>query len=221
MYIDRGEALSAWSMEIAFRKAKLSGAEIKAVSDMTRQLGLYMVMDRDMLQTRVGYQLCMRFFRKAINIGLITELADHEAKKFYFQVGPSGYYLLSHDRYPYIKLPLSTDHEDRGRILAFNKWAIRRNIRIIPENPSGSFSFFFCANEIVAYYPKLITQKRIEEVIMDRKNKTNGDNSSTEKDINYKFVRITEEPVYINSNIVGTVKFNLRNRVRALPDFDV
>lgn len=151
-------------IEYLFRSARFSHEQIENIGHVCRVLGRYMFVDRDLLQARAGKKIGLSIIKKCAKNNIITELQhqDEKDKRFYYQLGMGGMYLLEKAGEGFIEMNILADHRAKSRILTFNHFALDKGYDIaLNISQDNKHRYFMCKKNIVCYFPKVIKEMEI------------------------------------------------------------
>lgn len=167
-------SLTRYELDILFRNI-LNQDQIKYISLLCKLLGRYMILDREMINTRAGEKIGLSYIKRAIENGLITELQYQDGKgkkpEYYFQLNTAGVAFLESIEYRANILRLDTDQAARERILSFNRYAIDEGYEINLYYPVGfKYNYFFCNSSrtkkcVVCYFENKISEQKLIEIL--------------------------------------------------------
>lgn len=171
---------TGFEVEVLFRRV-LNMQQIHYISWVLRSLGKYMVLDRDMIAARMGKKVGLSYLQKAKEYGLIAEYkykdGEEEKNKYYFSLAPGGLYFLEAEQYAHHKLRLDADHEERTRILTFNRFALDNGYDInMGFQQDRRYRFYFAqsrkGNKTPAcYHPEVIKEEQLREILLQMLNR--------------------------------------------------
>ncbi|HEY5588164.1 MAG TPA: hypothetical protein VIK86_04310 [Candidatus Paceibacterota bacterium] len=176
----RDYSLTNYEIENLFR-SRLNQDQIYYMSLITKTIAKYMVVDRDILEERVGEKIGLGYLSSAVNWGLITELKyrDNNSEKniFHFHLATAGINFAIVERFIINKLPLSADQHIKSRVVTFNKWALQNHYDLInhSDSVSNKFNYFISFKNgskklIVSYYEQMINEAVITKEILKKLN---------------------------------------------------
>lgn len=191
----RDYSLNKFEVENLFRN-RLNTMQINNIALILNVLAKYMLMDRAMLQERVGEKIGLSFLVHAIDYGLIVEYkyknnnAEEEKPKFFFALNTAGYTAVELNGWVANKMPLMCSYAVKNRILTFNRWALDNNYTL-QKIDSPNFNFFICKNatkqDVIGYFEDKITEEKITEQL-------------NQDDINYIFKKIEIPVIEMGNN---------------------
>jgi hypothetical protein len=116
----------------------------------------------------MGRKISLKYFDMMEEMGLIVDLYDPDHDLHLFQLGQAGYILLGLEHIPYQRLPLLVEHKQKGRILAFARWARKNGIEVdLEAKQNPSFIYFICKGNIIAYFKGYISPEQIIELYQE------------------------------------------------------
>jgi len=173
MRLFHSKIISRAEVDTLFRDI-LNQDQIYILSVLLNVLGIWMFVDRDLINMHARVEIGLSYLKKAINYGLVTEYTytDNTASRpvYYYQLNTSGKYFLDSIRSHYNDLPLNTLQVHREQILTFNKFASVKNYILLTKKftVGDTFDFFICKDgkkNVVCFYEHLIKEKKLAKYI--------------------------------------------------------
>lgn len=212
-------SIRRFELENLFRN-RLSPVQVDNISDIVKTLGKYMILDRSMLQFRLGRKIGLSYLVHTVDYGLVTEYKfkheNEEKNLFFFSLNTAGIILLKLDGFNFNILPLTCGYDAKSRILTFNLWAIENGFDLIRGGVNSSkFDFFIVKNKFgkkaIAYFENIVTEEEILQILLDRYNKECEEDNEKEDDnivlekLNkmYMFKAIDTKIINIGSNTIA------------------
>lgn len=188
-------SLSKFEVENLFRN-RLNTMQINNIALILNVLAKYMLLDRTMLQERIGEKIGLSFLALAVDYGLIVEYkyknnnAEEEKPKFFFALNTAGFTAVGLNGGTVNKLPLMCSYGAKNRVLTFNRWALNDGYTL-QEIDFPNFNFFICKNanyqDVIGYFEDKITEEKITEHL-------------NKADINYIFKKIEIPIIEMGNN---------------------
>ncbi|OMF25632.1 hypothetical protein BK133_21310 [Paenibacillus sp. FSL H8-0548] len=196
----RERTIGKFEIEALFRDV-LNQSQIESVSKLLKLLGLYVFLEKSMLDTlaerHFGEKIGLSFIKKAVRYNLIAELQSEDDNDcYFFQLKTGGFIFLDDIGFKYRKLPLDASRKERSRLLAINEFLIDRK-------------YLLSSDYGLALYEPLITTKEIvlHELFSEEETKQNIDSvlgGSKSREFTF-YERMQLKEVVLNSKAKGNI----------------
>lgn len=125
----RSRSISKYEIETLFRDV-LNQSQIENISNLLKLLGLYVFLDREMLdilsERHFNQKIGLSYIQKAVKYNLVAEMqSDKNLGKYYFQLKSGGFAFLNEIEFKYRKLPLDAASSERSKILSINQFLFK------------------------------------------------------------------------------------------------
>lgn len=201
----------AEKLEEDFKGGKYSDEQIQLLIEITKVLGKYIFIDRNILQYRLAKKIGLSHIERAKKLNLLIEYKDPDALNSYFEkkdnqyfyrLGLAGEVLLEMENIFYNSFKISTPSQDKMKVLQFNYFAMENGLDL--KTGSGlisdfnNYNYFHCEIEnfnVIAYLNDYITEDELRD-------KVNLYEDITDKTIsNIVFAKIYDTETSYNSSL--------------------
>ncbi len=192
-------------IDYLFRNAMLNLEQIKNIGDICRILGRYIFVDRFILEARAGERIGLSCIKKAGEYNIIAEMIcsdkNGSANRYFYQLGPGGYYLLEKAGERHIEMNILADAEMKSRILTFNYFALENNYDMtLKYNQDRKHRYFICKGDVICYFSGAVTENEIIWGLIGSLSKKDGDPfTSTDIRNKFRFMPIEKKMIYVET----------------------